>query len=303
MTRPIPDFWRSEPVHRDQASRESLWPVRPDCSDQPPRDEGSIVAPAQVDAALSLLKSRAGLAPPAYKRAIVRRFLLERMRARHLLRAADYLCELQSPADDSEWKAFVSAFTINHTAFFRENHHFDVLAKFARAADAGLTVWSCAASTGEEAYSIAITLCEAGVSGSVLATDIDARAIAAARLGIYDLKSLSEIPPVLCKRYFLRGSGSRAQSARIKPKLAAQVEFGIMNLCAPQWPAGPLFDAVFCRNVMIYFDQATQTDVLRQLARRVKPGGLLFVGHSENFSRLTHDFELLGQTVYRRNTP
>ncbi len=135
------------------------------------------VAPGQVDAALALLKNRAGLSLAAYKRSAVRRFLADRTQTGDFASPAEYLDVLRADPQGPVWAGFVSAFTINHTAFFREPHHFEALAQFARQAHGALDVWSCAASTGEEAYSIAITLHEAGVGGRVWATDIDDGAI------------------------------------------------------------------------------------------------------------------------------
>jgi chemotaxis protein methyltransferase CheR len=258
------------------------------------------------DIALStrLLKARTGLVLGSHKRDMVGRVLGLRARDTGARTVADYLTVLQRGIEPAEWEHFVNAFTINHTAFFREQHHFDTLAKFARARKTPVSVWSCAASTGEEAYSIAMTLREAlpaiDLRQAVWATDIDTQAIARARAGVYPRDRADSVPEPLLKRYFQRGQGARAGQVRIKPLLSSLVQFDTFNLCAPNWPGGRTFDAIFCRNVMIYFDKETQVRILDRLAPMLRPGGLLFVGHSENFTYLTDKFRLLGQTVYER---
>ncbi|HEU0229197.1 MAG TPA: CheR family methyltransferase [Burkholderiaceae bacterium] len=252
-----------------------------------------------------LLKARAGLVLGAHKRDMIGRVLGLRARDLGVGTVTDYLTSLQRGGESTEWEHFVNAFTINHTAFFREQHHFDSLTKFARACKTPISVWSCAASTGEEAYSIAMTLREAqpatDLRQAVWATDIDTQAIARARAGVYSGDRAEPIPEVLLKRYFQRGQGARTGQVRVKPLLSSLVRFDTFNLCAPAWPSGRMFDAIFCRNVMIYFDKETQVRILDHMATMLRPGGLLFAGHSENFTYLTDKFRLLGQTVYERD--
>jgi len=249
-----------------------------------------------------LLHARAGILLGDHKRELVARVLGLRARKKGMHSVSEYLSYLQQSPQSLEWNAFVNAFTINHTAFFREQHHFKLLAEFARGRQAPLSVWCCAASTGEEAYSIAITLLEeAGTSQAkpfIWATDIDTQAIDKARQGIYTLERVMPVPESMLKKYFFRGKSSKTGLARVKPVLHEVIKFESLNLVAPSWPATEKFDAIFCRNTMIYFDKATQTRILERFALMLKPDGLLFAGHSENFTYLTKAFRLRGQTVY-----
>jgi len=162
------------------------------------------------------------------------------------------------------------------------------------------SVWCAAASTGEEPYSIAITLAEAlgERAATVLATDIDTQVLAKARAGVYSAEQVSRLSQERLKRFFLKGTGARAGSVKVKPELAATISFETLNLLAPDWGIREKFDAIFCRNVMIYFDKPTQGRILERFAPLLKPNGLLFAGHSENFSYVTRAFQLRGQTVY-----
>jgi chemotaxis protein methyltransferase CheR len=257
-----------------------------------------------VAASTRLLKARAGLVLGPHKRDMVARILGSRTRSFGVRTVAEYLAYLQQNAASDEWNHFVNAFTINHTAFFREHHHFDILAKFLQTRRAPVSIWSCAASTGEEPYSLAITLREArpGVDlrQSIWATDIDTRAIENARKGVYTTERVKSVPEPLLKKYFQRGRKTHAGKVRVKPELASLVHFDVLNLCAPTWAVDSKFDAIFCRNIMIYFDKATQIKILDRFVPLLKPGGLLFAGHSENFTYLTDKFRLRGQTVYVR---
>lgn len=249
-----------------------------------------------------LLHARSGILLGEHKRELATRVLSLRARILGVDSVSDYLKHLQQDSKSPEWEAFVNAFTINHTAFFRELHHFKLLAEFARSRPAPLAVWSCAASTGEEPYSIAITLLEQAEALKnkpfVWATDIDTQAIDKARAGIYTLERVQPVPEPLLKKYFYRGKASKSGLARVKPILQEVVQFEVLNLVAPSWPECDKFDAIFCRNTMIYFDKPTQSRILERFATMLKPDGLLFAGHSENFTYLSDVFRLRGQTVY-----
>lgn len=252
--------------------------------------------------AARLLHKRAGILLGAHKREMAERTL--GMRARHLGMATvhDYLDHLERDANSPHWETFINAFTINHTAFFREQHHFEILAQFLKTRKKPVAVWCCASSTGEEPYSIAITVREnvaAPDSGVyLLATDIDTQAVHRAEEGVYTVDRVKPVSEPLLRKYFMRGTGKRSGMVRVKPVLRDMIEFNTLNLLSPDWPTGHKFDVIFCRNTMIYFDKATQTRLLDRFAKMLKPGGLLFAGHSENFTYLTKAFKLQGQTVY-----
>lgn len=263
------------------------------------------MTPHDFERATRLIKSRSGIILGNHKEDMVARNLGLYTKKLDLQRVSEYLDHLEYNANSPEWERFITIFTINHTAFFREQHHFDVLAAFVKDKKKPITVWSSACSTGEEAYSIAITLHEnialpeSGVQ--VLATDIDTVAVERARQGVYTLDRVQPVESALLKKHFYKGTGSFNGMVRVKPHLHKMLEFDVVNLVSAQgWPHGRSFDAVFCRNTMIYFDKPTQTKLLERFATMLKPGGLLFVGHSENFSHMTTAFKLRGQTVYER---
>ena len=249
-----------------------------------------------------MLRDRAGIVLGSHKQEMASRTLGVRANKMGMTEVKDYLDHLQQNPSSPEWAGFINAFTINHTAFFREQHHFSMLADFVRKRPKPLSIWCCASSTGEEPYSIAMTLHEAcvqpDVGVSILASDIDTTALERASLGVYSLERIEPVPEEHLRKYFQRGTGRRAGLARVKSNIRDMVEFAAINLVSPNWPLSQKFDAIFCRNTMIYFDKATQTRLLERFAGHLKPDGLLFAGHSENFTYLTKTFRLRGQTVY-----
>jgi len=250
----------------------------------------------------ALIHQRAGIALSAQKRQMVYSRLARRLRDLRLKEFSTYLNFLEADPDGDEWQLFTNALTTNLTAFFREAHHFPVLAEHAKKCPQPLRVWCSAASTGEEPYSIAMTLIEAlgarASAASVIATDIDTQVLAKAAAGIFTMEQVSKLPPARLKRFFLKGAGAHEGKVRMRPEVAAMVKFEQLNLLDPKWALKEPFDAIFCRNVMIYFDKPTQGKILQRFAPLMKPHGLLFAGHSENFSFANQTFRLRGQTVY-----
>jgi len=251
-----------------------------------------------------MIYARAGIALADHKREMVYSRLSRRLRSLGKHEFGSYLDALEHQPEHPEWQDFVNALTTNLTAFFRESHHFPILAEFARSCATPPSIWCCAASTGEEPYSIAMTLVEAlgpRVSqASVLATDIDTNVLTNARAGVYDENRVVNVSPERLKRFFLKGRGAHAGKVRVRPKLAAMVTFAPFNLLSPVWSISGRFDAIFCRNVMIYFDKTTQARILQRFEPLLRPGGLLFAGHSENFTQIMGRFCLRGSTVYER---
>ena len=258
--------------------------------------------PGDFENAARMLQNRAGILLGDHKQEMASRTLALRAHVLGYDTVQQYLADLARTPSSPEWDHFISAFTINHTAFFREQHHFDILSKFVRTRDKPISVWCSAASTGEEPYTIAMTLrealanCDTGVS--IWATDIDTEAIRKAKEGIYSQERVKPVPEDCLRKYFQRGTGRRAGMVRVKDNLRSLIEFDIFNLLQADWPPPRSFDAIFCRNTMIYFDKATQTSILERFAPTLKTGGLLFAGHSENFTYLTDALRLQGQTVY-----
>lgn len=254
-----------------------------------------------------LIYRRAGIALSATKREMVYSRLSRRLRALGMSSFDDYLHALEASEtggrDNPEWESFVNALTTNLTSFFREAHHFDILARHLANRRDEVTIWCCAASTGEEPYTLAMTLVEAYGSWTpnarIIATDIDTNVLAQADAGVYPMERFDKLDPARLKRFFLKGSGQNTGMARVRPELRALIRFMPLNLLAEKWPVTQPVDVIFCRNVMIYFDKPTQTQILSRFAPLMKPGGLLFAGHSENFSYITQDFKLREKTVYQ----
>ena len=253
----------------------------------------------------ALIHRRAGIALSEHKRDMAYSRLARRLRALGYERFSDYLDELEKGNDASEWEAFTNALTTNLTAFFREAHHFPILAEFVKRRPPPVSVWCSAASTGEEPYSIAMTLVEAlgdhaARNATVLATDLDTQVLAKGDAGVYAYDQVKHLSPERLKRFFLRGTGKNAGFVKVRPELRAMIRFERLNLTDADYGLRTPFDAIFCRNVMIYFDKPTQAQVLARFEPLVKPDGLLFAGHSENFTYVTQAFRLRGQTVYER---
>jgi chemotaxis protein methyltransferase CheR len=263
--------------------------------------------PADFERIRKLIYQRAGISLHSGKQAMVYSRLSRRLRETGHTGFGAYLGWLESavgPAADAEWQEFVNCLTTNLTAFFREEHHFIALVDDLRArASKPLRIWCNAASTGEEPYSLAMTVVETlGVSAQakLVCSDIDTKVLATAQRGVYGADSRG-LSPERLKRHFLRGTGANAGSIRVKPELARLIEFKPFNLMATSWSAlGEPFDLVFCRNVMIYFDNPTQRKVLERMHAVMRPGGLLYVGHSENFTDSRDLFRLRGKTIYER---
>ena len=251
----------------------------------------------------ALIYQRAGISLHDGKHAMVYSRLSRRLRDTGHTSFHDYLCWLETH-DGPEWQEFVNALTTNLTAFFREQHHFEIFASHLRSRpSANWRVWCNAASTGEEPYSIVITALEAlgaNASFKLTASDIDSRVLATAAQGVYRLDSVKGLSTERLQKFFLKGKGGNAGMVRAKPELRRAIDFMSVNLIRDDWPFKEPFDVVFCRNVMIYFDAPTQRRVLERIHRVLKPGGMLFVGHAENFSESKDLFTLRGKTVYER---
>nr|WP_315465631.1 CheR family methyltransferase [uncultured Rhodoferax sp.] len=251
-----------------------------------------------------LIYQRAGISLHDGKHAMVYSRLSRRLRETGHQSFKEYLRFLEA-TDGPEWQEFVNALTTNLTSFFREGHHFQILADFLKADrfTNGCKIWCCASSTGEEPYSIAMTAVEtlgSIKSFTLTASDIDSKVLHTAAQGIYRSDALKGIDQSRLHRFFLRGKAGNIGMARVKPELREKIDFQMVNLIRNDWPFRDAFDVVFCRNVMIYFDAPTQRQVLERIHKVMKPGGLLFVGHAENFSDSRDLFVLKGKTVYER---
>ncbi len=253
-----------------------------------------------------LIYRHVGISLAPTKREMVYSRLGRRLRIRGMTRFKDYLALLEVD-DAQEWEAFTNSLTTNLTAFFREAHHFPLLAEHVKRRwqlrREPLTLWCCASSTGEEPYTMAMTMIEAFNDPSppvrILATDVDTNVLAQAEDGIYTQERVEKLSSARLKRFFLKGGGGHAGSVKVRPELRNLITFRQLNLLDSTWPVrGPL-DAIFCRNVMIYFDKPTQLRILQKFAPLLEDG-LLFVGHSESLFHAAQLFKLRGKTVYER---
>ena len=264
------------------------------------------LSPATFDALRNLLHAHSGIALAHHKITMVQSRLAKRLRALGLRSYEQYHDLLRDPKSE-EWPEFVNALTTNLTSFFREGHHFTRLVELlkpAYAASKRIRIWSAGCSTGEEPYTLAMTLTKAfGASAAIqiLATDLDTAVLNTASRGIYPIARVESLADEWKRLGFLRGKGQNLDQVRIRPELRKLITFTQMNLLDAQWPleGGP-FQAIFCRNVMIYFDKPTQRELLRRYHGLLEPDGLLFVGHSESLLDNSLGFQSLGQTIYRR---
>jgi chemotaxis protein methyltransferase CheR len=254
-------------------------------------------------------RSRINLGPD--KRQLVSARLGKRLRATNVPTLSDYCRLLQAPGAEQELGHLIDAISTNHTFFLREMAHFDFLRDKAipRLLERTRTerwstfrVWSAACSTGEEPFSIAMTLaeCLAARTWRVEATDISRRVLAKAAAAIYSHETVSRLPPQTVRAHFQRGIGPQQGNYRVKAPLRERVTFHHLNLLDGQPTFTEPFQVIFCRNVMIYFDRATQEELVARLTRRLMPGGYLFVGHSESLMHLCHSLQLIQPAVYRK---
>ncbi len=250
-----------------------------------------------------LIYDHAGIRLSDTKQDMVYSRVIRRLRATQLGSFSDYLRRIET--DHDEWEAFVNSLTTNLTSFFREDYHFPILADLLqRKSGRDIRIWCSAASTGEEPYSLAMTVLEAlGSQGAarveIVATDIDTNVLAKAEAGIYAEERIEKID-ARYRKYFLRGTGARAGLVRVRPELQRMISFRQLNLLAPSWPLTGTFDVLFCRNVLIYFDKDTQRRVLERFVPYMAPDAQLFVGHSESLLHLGDLFRLRGKTVYEK---
>jgi len=254
--------------------------------------------------------SRINLGPD--KRELVSARLGKRLRATNLTSVTDYCEKLRNEGDGDELAHLIDAISTNHTFFFREIAHFEFLSKTilpemkARAREENWTkfhVWSAACSSGEEPYSIAMTLEEelaASWPWQIEATDISNRILAKAQAGIYRDDTVNKLDAGRIRRHFQRGHGPQEGNYRIKSALQSRIHFKQLNLLEGKPPFDHLFHLVFCRNVMIYFDRATQEELVQKLSRQIVPGGYLFVGHSESLTGIRHPLQTVRPAIYRR---
>lgn len=251
-----------------------------------------------------LAHERAGIFLSPKKRDMVYSRIARRLRTLGLDTFQDYLLHLEENADEAQ--DFINALTTNLTSFFREAHHFELLSEqllsLAEQRSGPIKIWSSACSTGEEAYSLAMTAIETFGSWTppvrILATDVDTNVLQQARRGIYASERISKMDADRVSNFFVKGKGNHAGMVKIRSQVQDLIHFNSLNLLAPNWPVKGPFDAIFCRNVMIYFDKPTQYKVLARFHPLLTQNGLLYAGHSESFQHAADLFRLKGKTVF-----
>ena len=258
---------------------------------------------ADFDRVRKLIYAHAGISLSSAKQDMVYSRLARRLRETRLKTFAEYL-NLLERGDKAEWEKFVNSLTTNLTSFFREPHHFPILADHLKKlrSKSTIKIWCSASSTGEEPYSIAMTVVETfgsfSTPVSIVASDLDTNVLATASKGAYPVDRLEKVSPERLNRFFTKGIGSLDGYYVVKPELRRMISFQRVNLLEANWTIrGPL-DVLFCRNVMIYFDKPTQYKILSRFAPLMSEDGLLFAGHSESFLHAADLFTSQGKTVY-----
>jgi chemotaxis protein methyltransferase CheR len=256
----------------------------------------------------SLMYESVGMALADSKKALVASRLGPRISRLGLGGYEDYLALLEQDEDEGvEFQMAVDLLTTNETYFFREPRHFDLVERWLteRRSQAPLSIWSAAASFGDEAYSTAMLLSDLqgqgriGPTWSILATDISHRVLMSAKSAIYPEDRLRHVSPERLKRYCLRGDGPAEGQVAMQPRIRERVRFGQLNLCKDFSGVGP-FDIVFLRNVLIYFDPPTKQAVVDRVTATLKPGGLFFIGTAEGRMSSVNPIELIEPGGYRR---
>lgn len=253
----------------------------------------------------AMVRKTSGIVLGETKRELVYGRLRRRLRALALGSFAEYRLLLDGPDGSQEQVRMINAVTTNLTGFFREPHHFAHLAEQVLPGlprdKRRLRIWSAGCSSGEEPYTLALTLLNAmpdlaAWDARILATDIDTDMVATGAAGLYPADRVAAIPPELRRKHVLRTATGEAEMA---PAAKALIAFRALNLLGP-WPMRGPFDVIFCRNVVIYFDKPTQRTLFNRYAEMLTPGGYLYVGHSESLYRVTERFQHLGRTIYRK---
>jgi chemotaxis protein methyltransferase CheR len=263
------------------------------------------LSPSQFQRIIQLLHDHAGIRMREGKEGLVRARLTKRLRALGLPDFDAYLNYVEQEASRREFAEMIDALTTNKTSFLREASHFDFLrdAVFPTLTGA-VRIWSAGCSSGEEPYTLAMLCNEAfGDIGrrdvKILATDISHRVLATAKAGVYPVELMSDVPNAWLQKYWTRGDTSGKATYTAGPALRRLVHYAKLNLME-KWPMKGPFDAILCRNVMIYFDKATQQELVDRYTALLRPGGHLFVGHSESLTGLTHRLKYVQPAVYAK---
>ncbi len=259
---------------------------------------------------IRFVRDRSGICLHDGKRALIVARLQKRMRSGGFLSFSDYLERVEADGSGEELTTLLDSIATNHTAFFREAQHFEFLARtvlpglLARAAEREILGWSAACSTGEEPYTIAMTLLQAAPDLAsrrfrLLASDLSTKALKTARAGVYPMERVADLSAETLRRFFEKGMRDQDGLVRIRPEIRRLVDYQALNLIAFD-DLRMRFDFIFCRNVMIYFDRDVQQRVVSSLEAHLAPGGYLFVAHAESLNGIRHALQWVAPAIYRR---
>jgi chemotaxis protein methyltransferase CheR len=267
-----------------------------------------VITPEEFERFRLLIYDESGISLGDQKKTLLASRLAKRLQELGLDTYSEYYDQVIGDPAKEEFTRMLDLISTNKTDFFREPKHFDFLREAilpALTREKRIRIWSSACSTGEEPYTIAMTLFESVQNPrewdfKILASDLSTRVLAKAALGIYDEDRVRDIPSDKLSRHFLRGRGGSMGLFKVKPHVASMVRFRRLNLMDDSFPIKSPLDVIFCRNVMIYFDRPTQETLVNKFHRFLKPGGHLFIGHSESLQWVKHPFKSLAPTIYRK---
>jgi chemotaxis protein methyltransferase CheR len=266
------------------------------------------ITPKEFEQFRALIYQECGISLNDNKQTLLVSRLSKRLRTLELDSFQAYYDLIADQTDGDEFTLLLDLVSTNKTDFYREPNHFDFLREQilpVLGSARSMRIWSAASSSGEEPYTIAMTLYD-GVADperwdfKILASDISTRVLARAASGVYEEDRVRTLPKEIVERHFLKGVGDRAGVVKVKPHLARMVRFRRINLMDERYPIKTPLDLIFCRNVMIYFDRPTQAELAAKFYRYLKPGGFLFIGHSESLQRLDQPFTPVAPTIYQR---
>jgi len=268
------------------------------------------ITPKEYEQFRTLIYQESGISLNDNKQTLLVSRLSKRLRTLKLDSFQAYYDLIAGQTDSDEFTLLLDLVSTNKTDFFREPKHFDFLREAilpTLGSTRSIRIWSAASSSGEEPYTIAMTLYDAVPDPEqwnfkILASDISTRMLARAASGVYEEDRVRALPKEIVERHFLKGVGDRAGMVKIKPHLAQMVRFRRINLMDDAYPINAPLDLVFCRNVMIYFDRPTQAQLVTKFYRYLKPGGFLFIGHSESLQQLDQPLTAVAPTIYQKGT-
>ncbi len=270
----------------------------------PAADTELTLSDREMSQIVRLVYDRSGITLHDGKKPLVVARLQKRLKALSLDSYSDYLKFVEQDRSGDELVQLLDAIATNHTYFYREEQHFTMLTERVvpelRRKRPQLSVWCAASSTGEEPYTIAMTLLQQqpSIDFTLMASDISTKALRAAQAGVYKMAAVERLPVELLKRYFEKGMGESAGLVRVRPEVRNRVRYQRVNLLDAGTSNGT-FDIIFCRNVMIYFDRDVQQRVVAMLERHLNPGGYLFISHSESLNGVTHGLRWIAPAAYQ----